>query len=56
MQFIPAHWLELANWNRPMTVYSYTVPDPEPTIQQLLAALAQQKCKASLSVETRPAA
>lgn len=30
-QFIPAHWLELACWNRPMIVYSRTIPDPQPT-------------------------
>ena len=29
MQFIPAHWLELAYWNRPMIVCSRTIPDPQ---------------------------
>ena len=28
MQFVPAGWLELAYWNRPMIVCSRTIPDP----------------------------
>jgi hypothetical protein len=28
-QFIPADWLELAYWNRPMVVYSRTVEIPD---------------------------
>ena len=28
-QFIPADWLELACWNRPMVVYSRTVEIPD---------------------------
>jgi hypothetical protein len=29
LQWIPAQWLELACWNRPMVVYSRTIEIPQ---------------------------
>ena len=49
LQFIPAHWLELAWWNRPMIVFSRPMPDPK-------GPLSQQNCKQPISSEKRTAA
>jgi hypothetical protein len=55
LQFIPAQWLELACWNRPMIVYSRTIPDPQPR-WLLSVSPTPQNCKAPISTQKRAAA
>jgi hypothetical protein len=54
VQFIPAHWLEFACWNRPMVVYSR--PIPESAIPWLSSVPASENCKTPISAEKRTAA
>ena len=54
MQFIPAHWLEFAAWNRGLIVYSREIPDPEP--RAVCVSQKPENCKVPLLSRIRPAA
>ena len=55
-QFVPVAWLELAAWNRPMIVYSRTIPDPQPAPEGWLSVPQPENCKVPFPPRIRPAA